>query len=115
MIETSMIAAAAALPVYIATRLMALTVRMPVLFVVFAGAFANAVVVTLQELRIWNPFVFPPEVTGHGQSVGLLGNANDVGTFLAAPAVVALIAAVAGGRWARRAYRSGAAVVFSRV
>src|SRR5258708_20153744 len=112
MIETSMIAAAAALPVYIATRLMALTVRMPVLFVVFAGAFANAVVVTLQELRIWNPFVFPAEVTGHGQSVGLLGNANDVGTFLAGPAVVALIAAVPRGGLRPRLLRTAAPVPF---
>ncbi|MEA2329009.1 MAG: hypothetical protein QOE68_3968, partial [Thermoanaerobaculia bacterium] len=92
--EASLVTVAAALAVYIATRIIAPTLRMPVLFVVFAGAMANAVVVTLQELRIWNPFVFPENVIGHGQTVGLLGNANDVGTFLTGPAVVALIAAV---------------------
>jgi O-antigen ligase len=106
---------AAALVVYIATRVIAPALRMPVLLAVFAGAFANAVVVTLQELRIWNPFVFPPEVTGHSQSVGILGNANDVGTFLAAPAVVALIAAVAVRGWQRVLYGTAAAVLFAGV
>jgi len=113
--EGSLVTVAAALVVYIASRLIAPTLRMYVLFVVFAGAFVNAVVVTLQELRIWNPFVFPPEVTGHGQSVGLLGNANDVGTLLAAPAVVALIAAVAVRGWQRVMYGAAAAVLFMGV
>jgi O-antigen ligase len=113
--EASLVTVAAALAVYIATRIIAPALRMPVLFVVFAGAFANAVVVTLQELRIWNPFVFPPEVTGHTQSVGLLGNANDVGTLLAGPAVVALIAAVAVRGWQRVIYGTAAAVLFTGV
>jgi len=113
--EASLVTVAAALVVYIATRVIAPTQRMPVLFVVFAGAFANAVVVTLQELRIWNPFVFPAEVTGHGQTVGLLGNANDVGTLLAGPAVVALIAAVAVRGWQRLLYGTAAAVLFGGV
>lgn len=113
--EGSLVTVAAALVIYVATRLIAPALRIPVLFVVFAGAFANAVVVTLQELRIWNPFVFPPEVTGHGQSVGLLGNANDVGTLLAGPAVVALIAAVAVRGWQRVMYGAAAAVLFMGV
>src|SRR5207302_2849898 len=113
--EGSLVTVAAALLVYIATRLIVPSLQMPVLFVVFAGAFANAVVVTLQELRIWNPFVFPAEIIGHGQSVGLLGNANDVGTFLAGPAVVALIAAVAVRGWQRVLYASAAAVLFAGV
>jgi len=113
--EASLVTVAAALVVYVATRIIAPALRMPVLFVVFAGAFANAVVVTLQELRIWNPFVFPPEITGHGQSVGLLGNANDVGTLLAGPAVVALIAAVAVRGWQRVLYGAAAAALFAGV
>lgn len=113
--EASLVTVAAALVVYVATRVIAPTLRMPVLFVVFVGAFANAVVVTLQELRIWNPFVFPPEVTGHSQSVGLLGNANDVGTLLAAPAVVALIAAVAVRGRQRVMYGAAAALLFTGV
>lgn len=113
--EGSLVTVAAALVVYIATRVIARTLPMPVLFAVFAGAFANAIVVTLQELHIWNPFVFPPEITGHGQSVGLLGNANDVGTLLAGPAVVALIAAVAVRGWQRVMYGAAAAVLFTGV
>jgi O-antigen ligase len=113
--ELSLITVAAAMLVYIATRVMAPALSMAVLFVVFAGGFVNAVMVTLQELRIWNPFVFPAAVTGHGQSVGLLGNANDVGTFLAGPAVVALIAAVAVRGWQRVLYGSAAAVLFTGI
>jgi O-antigen ligase len=88
---------------------------MPVLFVVFAGAFANAIVVTLQERGIWNPFVFPPELTGHAQSVGLLGNSNDVGTLLAGPVVVALVAAAAVRGWQRVLYGTAAAVLFAGI
>lgn len=114
--EASLVTVAAALVIYIATRLVAPRLRLPVLFVVFAGALANAVVVTLQELRIWNPFVFPPEIVGHYQSVGLLGNANDAGTLLAGPAVVALVAAVTLRGWQRRVlYGSAAAILFAGI
>jgi O-antigen ligase len=113
--EGSLVTVAAGLIVYIATRLIAPTLRMPVLYAVFAGAFANAVVVTVQERRIWNPFVFPAEITGHSQSVGLLGNPNDVGTFLTGPAVVALIAAVAVRGWQRVLYGTAAAVLFAGI
>src|SRR4051794_21372657 len=113
--EASLVTVAAALVVYIATRLIAPALRIPVLFVVFAGAFANAVVATLQELRIWNPFVFGPEAVGHLQTVGLLGNPNDVGTFLAAPAVVALVGAAAVRGWQRLLYGAAAAVLFTGI
>ncbi|HEX9458710.1 MAG TPA: O-antigen ligase family protein [Thermoanaerobaculia bacterium] len=113
--EASLVTAACALVIYIATRLVAPRLHLTVLFVVFAGAFSNAVVVTLQELRIWNPFVFPPEVVGHVQSVGLLGNANDVGTLLAGPAIVALIAAVAVKGWRRVLFGAAATILFTGI
>jgi O-antigen ligase len=113
--EASLVTVAAALVIYIATRLIAPALPVAVLFVVFAGAFTNAVVVTLQELRIWNPFVFPAAVTGHGQSVGLLGNPNDVGTLLAGPAIVALVAAVTVRGWQRVLYGTAAIVLFGGV
>ena len=110
--EASLVTVAAALAVYVATRLIAPTLRIPVLFVVFAGAFVNAVVVTLQELRIWNPFVFPPDLLGpHMQSVGLLGNPNDVGTLLVGPAVVALVAAAAVRGWQRLLFGTAAVLL----
>ena len=111
--EGSLVTVAAGLVVYIATRLIAPTLRMPALFVVFAAAFANAIVVTLQELRIWNPFVFPTQTPTHYDSVGLLGNANDVGTFLAGPAVVALVMTVSIRGWRRALYGASAAVLFA--
>jgi O-antigen ligase len=113
--QASLATVAAALVVYIGTRMIAPTLRTPVLFAVFAGAFANAIVVTLQELHIWNPFVFPAEISGHGQSVGLLGNPNDVGTLLAGPAVVALVAAVAVRGWQRVYFGTAAVVLFGGI
>jgi O-antigen ligase len=107
--EESLVTLAAAIVIYVATRLAAPVMRLPVLFVIFTGALANAVVVTLQELRIWNPFVFPPEVQGHVQSVGLVGNPNDVGTLLAGPAVAALAAAAALRGWQQRLFFGSAA------
>ena len=102
--EESLVTLAAAIVIYVATRLVAPGTSLPVLFVIFTGALANAVVVTLQELHIWNPFVFPPEVQGHVQSVGLVGNPNDVGTVLAGPAVAALAAAAALRGWKQRLF-----------
>jgi len=66
--------------------------------VLMAGCCVNAVVVILQELKIWMPFPPPPGAPPHYGSVGLLGNPNDVGTYLAAPAVAAFVvsAAVSG-------------------
>jgi O-antigen ligase len=113
--ERSVVTVLAAVAVYIATRFVAPTLRMPVLFVIFTGAFANAVLVTLQARLIWNPFVFGPEANGHLQSVGLLGNPNDVGGLLAGPAVVALIAAVAVRGWQRALYATSAAVFFTGI
>src|SRR5206468_2253528 len=50
-------------------------------------------------LQIWTPFLRTPETATHTGSVGLLGNPNDVGTYLAAPALAAIVLAViAGGR-----------------
>jgi O-antigen ligase len=113
--EASLVTVAGALVIYIAIRLVAPRLRLPVLFVVFASALVNAVVVTLQELRVWNPFVFPPEIEGHVQSVGLAGNSNDVGTLLAGPAVVALVVAVAVKGWRRVLYGSAAAMLFAGI
>jgi len=110
--EESLVTLAAAIAIYVATRLVAPKLQLPVLFVIFAGALVNAAVVTLQELHIWNPFVFPGEVQGHAQSVGLVGNPNDVGTLLAGPAVAALAAAAALRGWQRLFFGSVAGALF---
>jgi O-antigen ligase len=113
--EASLITVAAAMTIYIATRIVAPRMGLPAMFVVLTGAMVNAFVVTLQDLRIWNPFTFPPEVTGHLQSVGLLGNSNDVGTLLAGPAVVALIATIAVRSWRRILFGLSAALLFAGI
>lgn len=89
----SFITVVAAAVIFIATCLAAWTTRSIVAVdVLMAGACANAVVVVLQELKIWSPYT--PEIGGHYGSVGFLGNTNDVGTFLAAPALAALVVAM---------------------
>lgn len=108
----SVVTVLASIVIYVATRIVGRRLPLWTLLVVFAGAVTNAVVVTLQEHEIWNPFRFPPEVTGHSQSVGLLGNPNDVGTLLATAAIVALVCAVVvRGIW-RVPYAIVAAVLF---
>ncbi|HEY2322593.1 MAG TPA: O-antigen ligase family protein [Thermoanaerobaculia bacterium] len=79
-----------------------LAARPRLLDVVMAACGINAVAVILQEAKLWVPFPPAPGQGTHYSSVGLLGNANDVGTYLAAPAVVAVAVAVTSAgkrRW----------------
>jgi O-antigen ligase len=67
-------------------------------------AVVNAVLVTLQEYGIWQPFRFPPEAVGHLSSSALIGNPNDVGAYLVIPAVAAAVATGAATGARRIAY-----------
>jgi O-antigen ligase len=67
-------------------------------------ALINAVFVMLQELKIWQPFTFPPEAEGHMRSSALIGNPNDVGAYLVVPAVAAAIGTAATRGWRRAMY-----------
>lgn len=51
-------------------------------------ALINAVLVSLQALRIWNPIA--PGVTGRAAVTGLLGNSDDAGGFLLFGAIAAM-------------------------
>jgi O-antigen ligase len=113
--EQSLITTLAAAAIYVAARLIAPRLTMDALAVVLAAASGNAIVVILQELHIWNPFVFPPEIEGHLHSVGLLGNPNDVGTFLVAPALAAAAAAVVVPGWRRLMYLGFTALLFAGI
>ncbi|HJW94853.1 MAG TPA: O-antigen ligase family protein [Thermoanaerobaculia bacterium] len=98
----SLITVIAAAVIFIATTLAAQTATFPAIDVVMIGACINAIVVILQELKIWTPYQAAPDVRTHMGSVALLGNPNDVGTYLAAPALAAVaMAVVARGkrRW----------------
>jgi O-antigen ligase len=72
--------------------------------VALVPAVVNAVLVTLQEYGIWQPFQFPPEAAGHVSSSALIGNPNDVGAYLAIPAVAAAVATGAATGARRIAY-----------
>jgi O-antigen ligase len=94
----------AAAVIFVATCMAAQTTSIIAVDVLMIGACANAALVILQELKIWTPFVQPPGIAGsHYGSVAFMGNANDVGSFLAAPALAAVVLAVTASgrrRWA---------------
>jgi O-antigen ligase len=92
----SLITIVAAAVIFLATCHAAESLAFEAVDVVMIGCCANAAVVILQELNVWQPV---PGAEGHYGSVGLLGNANDVGTFLIAPAVAAMVMVItAAGR-----------------
>ncbi|HSY52292.1 MAG TPA: O-antigen ligase family protein [Thermoanaerobaculia bacterium] len=96
----SLITVVAAAVIFIATCLAAQTVTLVAVDVLMIGCCANAVIVILQELKIWTPFLASRDTATHYGSVALLGNANDVGTYLVGPAVAAVVltATVSGRR-----------------
>jgi O-antigen ligase len=100
----SLITVAAAAVIFIATCLAAQGLSLVAIDVLMIGCGINAIVVILQELKIWTPFADSPDAATHYGSIALLGNANDVGTYLAAPAVAAVVLAVTGAGWRRLIY-----------
>lgn len=87
----SLITVIAAAVIFIATCIALESVSLEAVDVLMIGCCVNAAITVLQELRIWNPV---SAAEGHYGSVGLMGNANDVGTFLVVPAVAAVVMAV---------------------
>lgn len=111
----SLITVAAAVIIFIATSLAAQTTSLIAIDVLMAGCCANAVIVILQELKIWTPFGSAGETATHYGSVALLGNANDVGTYLVAPALAAVVLTVTASRWRRAIYAAIAALLIGGV
>ncbi len=97
----SLITVASGAVIFLVTRRVAPHLPLLAIDACFAIASINAVVVTLQEYTGWNPFVFPSEARGHISSTALIGNPNDVGSYLVMPAVAAIVA-VATVRGRRR-------------
>src|SRR5436305_2320080 len=98
----TLITIAAAAVIFMATMLAAQTASIAAVDVVMIGACANTIMVILQELKIWTPFVHEADASTQYKSVGLLGNTDYVGSYLAAPALAAIVlAVVASGarRW----------------
>ncbi len=50
----------------------------------------NAVIFLLQRFHVWNPMTFPADLPDHMRYTALLGNPDDVGGLLMAPALVAV-------------------------
>jgi O-antigen ligase len=98
----SLITILAAAVIFIVTCLAAQAVTLIAVDVLMIACCANAVLVILQELKIWTPFPSSAETATHYGSVALLGNANDVGTYLVVPAIAAIVLAVTASglrRW----------------
>ncbi|HEU4888289.1 MAG TPA: O-antigen ligase family protein [Thermoanaerobaculia bacterium] len=86
----SLITILAAAVIFIATCVAAESRSQEAIDVLMIGCCVNAAITILQELNLWQPV---PATEGHYGSVGLMGNANDVGTFLVVPAVAAVVMA----------------------
>jgi len=94
----SLITVVAAVVIYVATCIAAQSMTLVAVDVLMIACCANALLVLLQELRIWNPY------QGGPRTVALLGNPNDVGAFLVVPALAALVLAVVTSGKRRIAY-----------
>ncbi len=58
----------------------------------------NAVIFLLQRFHVWNPMTFPADLPDHMRYTALLGNPDDVGGLLMAPALVAVALALCDRR-----------------
>lgn len=86
----SLITILAAAVIFIATCIAAESRSREMVDVLMIGCCVNAAITILQELSLWQPV---PAAEGHYGTVGLMGNPNDVGTFLLVPAVAAVVMA----------------------
>lgn len=86
----SLITILAAAVIFIATCIAAESRSQEAIDVLMIGCCVNAAIAILQELSLWQPV---PAAEGHYGTVGLMGNPNDVGTFLVVPAVAAVVMA----------------------
>ncbi|HVR39335.1 MAG TPA: O-antigen ligase family protein [Thermoanaerobaculia bacterium] len=82
--------------IFVATVIAAL--RRSLLFadIALLAAVPNAILCVLGELRIWHPFLTEKEMLASGEWMhlyagGLLGNPNDMGSFLVAPTLASMI------------------------
>lgn len=65
---------------------------MRALDVVLPAAVINAMLAIAQEFRLWQPFTFPVEWSGHMTTTALLGNPNDVAMFILPVTIACFVA-----------------------
>lgn len=80
----------------------------PALLFVFIPAALNTILATLQSTGTWQPWPVDPRVPFRLRTTGLIGNPNDLGTYLTLPLLAAFAAAIA---WPRRKWMYGVAVL----
>lgn len=102
--EESIVTVLAAIVIFLATRRLAPHLPLLAFELALIPVIINAVIALLQEYRIWNPFTFPAEALGHQRTTGLIGNPNDVGSYIVGPAVATVIAAFVVRGWRRWIY-----------
>ena len=88
----------------------------PVWFAALAlpPAIVNAVVYILQEVRVWTPFDTSRSASEHLARTAMLGNPNDVGSYLVSPALVAAALALSQRR-VRAAWAAATALLVAAV
>jgi O-antigen ligase len=79
---------------FMAVLLLASQRGLSALLLVFAPAAINATVALLQSTGIWFPWAVDPRMPQRLRTTGLIGNPNDLGTYLVVPAIGAIAAAV---------------------
>jgi O-antigen ligase len=79
---------------FTAIVILALRRGLPALLIVFIPAAINAILSTLQSTGIWYPWAVDPRMPQRLRTTGLIGNPNDLGTYLVVPAIAAIAAAV---------------------
>lgn len=64
----------------------------PALLVVLIPAAVNAALATLQSTQFWSPWEVDPRIPMRVRTTGLIGNPNDLGTYLVLPVLAAFAA-----------------------
>jgi len=83
----------------IAVTAFARTKTLNALYWALIPALINAIVFLLQRFRVWSPMRFDPTTPEHFRFTALIGNPDDVGSFLVAPMIVTVALIVADARW----------------
>jgi O-antigen ligase len=96
--ETGLLWIVAAAAIAIAITALAQSKSLPALYWALIPAAINAVIFLLQRFRIWSPMQFDPTTPAHFRFTALIGNPDDVGSFLVAPMIVTLSLIVADVR-----------------
>jgi O-antigen ligase len=81
------------------------------LLIPFIPVTVNAIVAVLQRERIWNPWIFTPDIEIRYRTTGFLGNPDDVGALLVVPLIAAVVLTIEYRGRARLLFGTVAAVI----